>query len=633
MSVETWGMMPKNSEDPEKIEEAIDRLVEAHNDDPDSHLEEGQSLRSHRASDIIDHRAESVVEDKIRDLNVTNRKIDIIARTAQAIVKTGITEDEVLYPNAVGSETNIDYQWPAEDEHFDKVNDPGAGVDDSLVYNMSQAFQRDLYGIDSYASDDDIDGVVVTIRCNEGAFGTYATIGKPAIRIGGQVFEGEEKIFPSGWTNYSWGWPVNPATGNPWTEDDINNLEIGVSIKGADPDKNGSCSLVFATVIKRTEGGEGVFSSLERAIEYIKSTELGEGKILIMPGTYCPICKIDLASNIDIRGIDPLRTVLDFGGKGEKWVEMWGDSEHYATGTIAVTAEDATVTGSSTSWLANLEEGDWIKIDNSWFKIKTVDTDTSLELEAPYEGKSQSGLSYSAGAMAENIFVRGITVKGAGSPAGEHDKPGILFVYCLDSAIEDCYILESINAGIVFATSSRVRVKNDWFFGNGIWALNFNIVTNSIIEGCHSLGSRYDDFALSYCSGVIVCNNFSSGCGRNGFSISFSSDCLISGNVAKNAVGQGFKLWYDSSNISLIGNQAIGCSGDGIELDGHASYGWPSYCILNGNIIRDNGAYGVDVVNAGCIKNIILGNQIRGNTSGAINDQGTDTEAAHNIVS
>ena len=68
MSVEVWGTLPKSSEDPEKVEEAIDRIVGEHNDDPDAHLGENQALQSHRASEIIDHVARSVVGDKINTI-------------------------------------------------------------------------------------------------------------------------------------------------------------------------------------------------------------------------------------------------------------------------------------------------------------------------------------------------------------------------------------------------------------------------------------------------------------------------------------------------------------------------------------------------------------------------------------
>lgn len=64
MSVDVWGLLRKSQEDDETIEEACDRIVGNHNDDPDAHLADGQSLTSHRAMEIIDHVVGSVVADK-----------------------------------------------------------------------------------------------------------------------------------------------------------------------------------------------------------------------------------------------------------------------------------------------------------------------------------------------------------------------------------------------------------------------------------------------------------------------------------------------------------------------------------------------------------------------------------------
>jgi hypothetical protein len=57
--------LPKSQVDAQTILEAVAVLIAAHNDDPDAHLEEGQALQSHKASEIIDHLAYSVVRDKI----------------------------------------------------------------------------------------------------------------------------------------------------------------------------------------------------------------------------------------------------------------------------------------------------------------------------------------------------------------------------------------------------------------------------------------------------------------------------------------------------------------------------------------------------------------------------------------
>jgi len=66
----TWEHLAKNSEDSETIEEAIQRIVDEHNDDSEAHLNEGQSLQSHKASDIIDHLAKSIITDKIAKFTI-----------------------------------------------------------------------------------------------------------------------------------------------------------------------------------------------------------------------------------------------------------------------------------------------------------------------------------------------------------------------------------------------------------------------------------------------------------------------------------------------------------------------------------------------------------------------------------
>ena len=75
MSNPVWGMLEKSQTDPEKIEEAIARLIAEHNADETAHLEAGQSLQSHKASEIIDHVVNSIVTDKIKDGEVTIPKV------------------------------------------------------------------------------------------------------------------------------------------------------------------------------------------------------------------------------------------------------------------------------------------------------------------------------------------------------------------------------------------------------------------------------------------------------------------------------------------------------------------------------------------------------------------------------
>lgn len=72
-------------------------------------------------------------------------------------------------------------------------------------------------------------------------------------------------------------------------------------------------------------------------------------------------------------------------------------NSNYSTGTISVTNGDATVTGSGTSWntTTNAEVGEYIQLpDTKWYKIASIASDTSLEIEVDYQGSTLSGQSY-----------------------------------------------------------------------------------------------------------------------------------------------------------------------------------------------------------------------------------------------
>ncbi len=71
MGLQTWSGLQKSATDTETIEQAIERLIAEHNNDPTSHLAVGQSLAAHKAADIIDHPAASVVADKFNAGDVT----------------------------------------------------------------------------------------------------------------------------------------------------------------------------------------------------------------------------------------------------------------------------------------------------------------------------------------------------------------------------------------------------------------------------------------------------------------------------------------------------------------------------------------------------------------------------------
>lgn len=65
MPAETWGLMPKSQTESTTIDEAIANAIIDHESDPEAHQGEGESLQNHKSDEVIDHPANSVINDKI----------------------------------------------------------------------------------------------------------------------------------------------------------------------------------------------------------------------------------------------------------------------------------------------------------------------------------------------------------------------------------------------------------------------------------------------------------------------------------------------------------------------------------------------------------------------------------------
>lgn len=64
MADPVWGQLAKAQDDAETIEEAIARLIQAHEDDAGAHTDTGQSLETHKTQEAVDHPAGSILADK-----------------------------------------------------------------------------------------------------------------------------------------------------------------------------------------------------------------------------------------------------------------------------------------------------------------------------------------------------------------------------------------------------------------------------------------------------------------------------------------------------------------------------------------------------------------------------------------
>lgn len=128
-----WGALQRAVNDPTTIDEAIAASVAAHNNEAESHLGTEQSLEMHRENPIVDHPAESIVNDKIQagarrwvaivdpnsesDFDTIQGAVDYAARVnpGDILIKSGshYVDDNLILPPTLSlygqglAETNI----------------------------------------------------------------------------------------------------------------------------------------------------------------------------------------------------------------------------------------------------------------------------------------------------------------------------------------------------------------------------------------------------------------------------------------------------------------------------------------------------------------------------------------------
>jgi len=100
MSNPVWGMLAKSQTDPETIEEAIIRLIAAHEADAEAHIGTGKSLENHKSAVTLDHPVESIAPNKLEQ-NFFNKMV--IATSLQSL--------DAFEVSSVETELNLGGVW------------------------------------------------------------------------------------------------------------------------------------------------------------------------------------------------------------------------------------------------------------------------------------------------------------------------------------------------------------------------------------------------------------------------------------------------------------------------------------------------------------------------------------------
>lgn len=101
-----WGALQKSSVDPETIEEAISRLILAHEADEEAHLGVGESLEAHKTSEVVDHLKGSIVADK---MSMTEVLIKTDFESLDGIFKMGTYNQQFAGVELSVASGDVDY--------------------------------------------------------------------------------------------------------------------------------------------------------------------------------------------------------------------------------------------------------------------------------------------------------------------------------------------------------------------------------------------------------------------------------------------------------------------------------------------------------------------------------------------
>lgn len=359
---------------------------------------------------------------------------------------------------------------------------------------------------------------------------------------------------------------------------------------------------------KLTLGNENIYLSDGQGISgaITDLTNSGGGILTLGAGTYTLNQNITVPNATKIVGTNRDTSILEMGS----YQFIVAGTSVYTTGTISsVSGGGFTVTGSSTAWLANASAGQHIFIDNRWYAIAAVGSDTSITLAEPYKDAATFSGNYRIATVASDIIFENLTVQNSSTTAID---------------IDDAHNIDIRNCSFL--------LNNKGFTIN-----NYTFITIDTVSVSASTSNGYEISSGQFCNCFSVASVSNGGHGilmntaiRGGFSL-----CAANGNT-----GDGVNMtdvdFYDFK-IALIGNggqgmeMVSGCDKNLLDLQviANTSDGVKLTATSDQNrimgIIQGNGGYGINIAASTCDNNTILAPVLGSNTSGDVNDSGTGT--------
>ncbi len=149
------------------------------------------------------------------------------------------SSSEILRPNGAGSLSQLTSSGCSN--NWECVDEETSDDDASYVEGSGSSWNDDLYSVEnSSVSSGTIDSLIIYMNC----WGSNsARKAETILRTNNNNYNGSSNNLSSSYTTYTTLYITNPNTSSPWTWTEIDNLEIGQSIK-----QNGRCTQVWVEV-------------------------------------------------------------------------------------------------------------------------------------------------------------------------------------------------------------------------------------------------------------------------------------------------------------------------------------------------------------------------------------------------
>lgn len=586
--IETWGQLRKSQVDNEMIEGAISRMVDEHNNEPSAHLEEGQSLKSHRASEIIDHVARSIVNDKIIE----------VARAYTATVKIpSFTTQNIFFGGVDYAEQALVVVSPTKTiaEIFGRVD----SLDDSeYVYCPVNMFGYNYFmTLPAIAP---LNLKLYKAKLKFRAKLINSTVPNDFFEVSYGDGNTEGFTITNQWSDFEYTFYTLEHDNGLWlgiNQDTLDRAGIGLNVNqnGADPTKNlVAISKMYLEIAVIDDVDSEDFCNIFDAVHYVN--QLGGGSIFVKNGLYeCQNGRAIADSFVDIYGESLHGCVLN-SGYGVDTIQFGGNQGiKYSAGTITLTQNSAVVVASGVTWTSLNTVGKYFRDSRTghYYPIISWQDSTHITLGEVYQGATASSIAYVIILMKHENSLHDMTLQTGvsfyGSINGLLENVDVVggdptTIHCENLIIRDCDI-----SGMV-ATTIKSYISNSKYIDNTI--KNCSLTPFNLPINC--IGNLFDDNLFIDNKGQCL--------------LIYGSSNIIKGNVLRN---NGWTLGQLYSPI-LLGNTS-------------------SKNIISNNNIQFCNSYGIGS-QSGANYNLVIGNIVINNQSVGIVNNGANSVTASNIV-